>query len=148
MFDDVTSRRSLLRGLGMAVVAGIAGFVTARLSSLSKPKAPTTTANGYGPSTSVGTYLVPLEAVPADGGLILATQKVVLVNERDGSLKGFSAICTHQGCTVATVQNYVISCPCHGSQFSAVTGAVIQGPATRPLPRVAVVVRDKAVYTE
>jgi Rieske Fe-S protein len=132
----------------MAAAAGVAGFVVARVSNLSKPKAVTTQANGYGPSNSGGTYLVTLSAVPANGGLILDTQKIVLVKDRDGSVKGFSAICTHQGCTVATVQDGVISCPCHGSEFSAVTGAVIQGPATRPLPAIGVVVRDNAVYTD
>ncbi len=79
--------------------------------------------------------------------IILATQKIVLVKERNGSLKGFSAICTHQGCTVSMVQDGIISCPCHGSEFSTVNGAVIQGPATRPLPTIAVAVRDDAVYT-
>jgi Rieske Fe-S protein len=132
----------------MATAAGVAGFVVARTSGLSKRKALTTTANGYGPSTSGGTYLVPLSAVPANGGIILAAQKIVLVKEPNGSLKGFSAICTHQGCTVSTVQDGIISCPCHGSEFSTVNGAVIQGPATRPLPAIGVDVRDDAVYTD
>jgi Rieske Fe-S protein len=146
--DGVTSRRSLLRGFAMATAAGVVGFVVARTSGLSKRKALTTTANGYGPSTSGGTYLVPLSAVPANGGIILAAQKIVLVKEPNGSLKGFSAICTHQGCTVSTVQDGIISCPCHGSEFSTVNGAVIQGPATRPLPAIGVDVRDDAVYTD
>jgi len=60
---------------------------------------------------------------------------------------GFSSVCTHQGCTVGSVANDVITCPCHGSHFNAQTGAVISGPAPRPLPAIAVVVRDGAVYT-
>src|SRR5579863_2884077 len=128
MFDEVMSRRSVLRGLAMVTAAGVAGYAVARNSSLSKPKSATTAANGYGPSTSGGRYLAPLSAVPANGGVILAAAKVVLVREPSKALKGFSAICTHQGCTVAMVQNGVISCPCHGSQFSALTGAVVNGP--------------------
>ncbi len=31
------------------------------------------------------------------------------------------------------VVDSVISCPCHGSQFSAFDGTVKQGPATQPL---------------
>jgi Rieske Fe-S protein len=60
---------------------------------------------------------------------------------------GFSAVCTHQGCTVGSVSGGAIVCPCHGSQFNAQTGAVIAGPAPRPLPKVAVVVRNGNVYT-
>ena len=48
---------------------------------------------------------------------------------------------------MALVQNGVITCPCHGSEFSTPTGDVIQGPASRPLPPVDVVVRNNYVYT-
>jgi len=147
VLDEATSRRSVLRGLAVTTVAGVAGYVVARTSGLTKPKAPTTGANGYGPSASPGRYLVPYSEVPANGGLILAADKIVLVREPDGVLKGFSAVCTHQGCTVAMVQHGIISCPCHGSEFSTLTGDVVQGPATRPLPPVAVVVRHNYVYT-
>ena len=137
----------MLRGLAVTTVAGVAGYIVARTSGLTKPKAPTTGANGYGPSPSPGRYLVPYREIPADGGLILAADKIVLVREPNGTLKGFSAVCTHQGCTVAMVQNGIISCPCHGSEFSTLNGGVVQGPATRPLPPVGVVVRNNYVYT-
>jgi len=43
-------------------------------------------------------------------------------------------ICTHLGCTVNWIpENDRIECPCHGSIFDEETGAVIRGPATRPL---------------
>jgi Rieske Fe-S protein len=147
VLDEVTSRRSVLRGLVAMMAAGAAGYVVARNSGLAKPKAATTGANGYGPTTSEGRYLVPLSEIPPNGGVILAADKIVLVRERNGLLKGFSAVCTHQGCTVATIENGIITCPCHGSQFSAVTGDVLHGPATRPLPPIGVAVRDSAVYT-
>ena len=62
-------------------------------------------------------------------------------------MHAFSATCTHQGCTVGPVRDGRIVCPCHGSEFDARTGAVVRGPATRPLPQVRVVVRDGAVFT-
>ena len=31
-----------------------------------------------------------------------------------------------------------LDCPCHGSVFNATTGAVVNGPASRPLPAVKV----------
>ena len=48
-----------------------------------------------------------------------------------------SAICTHQGCTVQASGKKLV-CPCHGSQFDAFTGAVINGPAAQALASVAV----------
>ncbi len=37
-------------------------------------------------------------------------------------------------CTVATVADGEIDCPCHGSRFNVTDGAVVKGPATQPLP--------------
>lgn len=46
--------------------------------------------------------------------------------------------CTHGQCRVDFVpERGILACPCHGSHFS-VTGAVLSGPATRPLDRYAV----------
>jgi Rieske Fe-S protein len=47
----------------------------------------------------------------------------------------FSAICTHQGCTVAPAGKE-LDCPCHGSVYNAATGEVMGGPAPRPLDKV------------
>jgi Rieske Fe-S protein len=38
----------------------------------------------------------------------------------------FSAKCTHMGCTVQPAGSE-LHCPCHGSKYNALTGAVIQG---------------------
>jgi Rieske Fe-S protein len=85
--------------------------------------------------------------VPPGGGLVLDSTKIVLTRGSGDTVHGFSAICTHQGCPVASVTGGAIVCPCHGSRFDAQTGAVVAGPATRPLPPVTVVVRDGSVYT-
>ena len=73
--------------------------------------------------------------------------KIVLTRGSGDVVHGFSAVCTHQGCTVSTVAHGVIACPCHGSRFNAQSGAVIAGPAPRPLPAIAVVVRGGEIYT-
>ncbi len=131
----------------MALVAAAAGFVTARASGLAKARAATTGANNYGPAPSTGRNLGPVSEVPQNGGVVLTADKIVLVHEADGSLMAFSAVCTHQGCIVASVQHGIIQCPCHGSQYSAVTGAVVHGPAPRPLARIPIVVQDSYIYT-
>jgi Rieske Fe-S protein len=52
------------------------------------------------------------------------------------SFHAFSMVCTHEGCET-NVENNRFQCPCHGSIF-ANTGAVIQGPAARPLDSIPV----------
>ena len=68
--------------------------------------------------------------VPVGSGVI--ADDVVVTQPSAGVFKGFSATCTHAGCTVGTVANGTINCPCHGSKFN-LDGSVAQGPATRPL---------------
>lgn len=141
------SRRSALRGLGVAIGAGVAGYLTARASSAARGKGLTTAANGYGAARTEGRRLASLEQVPVGGGLILPTARIVLARGSNGTVHGFSAVCTHQGCTVTSIRNGVIGCPCHGSRFDAQTGAVLAGPAPRPLPPIPVVIRDGEIYT-
>lgn len=60
-----------------------------------------------------------------------------------GELVALLASCTHNGCQPAPVADRLV-CPCHGSEFSFV-GAVLQGPADRPLTRYEVTERDGEV---
>ena len=51
----------------------------------------------------------------------------------DKSLAAFDQKCTHKGCAFTwSAKNNRFECPCHGSAF-AVTGKVLNGPATKPL---------------
>ena len=54
----------------------------------------------------------------------------------------YSAICTHQGCTVEYVGvSQTLKCPCHGSEFDPFNSAkVVNGPALRPLASVKVAI--------
>lgn len=143
--NDV-SRRSVLRGFTLAVAGGVAGFLVARQSDAANAKSSTTAANGYGPSsTSAGNVLTTVAKVPAGGGVVLGSAGVVVTKDQSGTIHAFSATCTHQGCTVSSVSGGTINCPCHGSRFNANTGAVVQGPATRRLPVVAVTVRGDQI---
>jgi Rieske Fe-S protein len=133
--------------LVVTLVSGVAGFVVARGTSAAEPKRQTAAANAEGGGGGQGRQLAALGEVPPDGGLVLQDPPVVLTRDAAGQVHGFSAVCTHQGCTVEKVQNGTIDCPCHGSRFDASTGAPVAGPAKRPLPPVEVVVRDNAVFT-
>ncbi|SDL04594.1 Rieske (2Fe-2S) protein [Nonomuraea jiangxiensis] len=71
--------------------------------------------------------------IPSGGGKVFEGQKIVVTQPTDGEFKAFTAICTHQGCTVASVSNGTINCPCHGSKFNIADGSVAAGPASDPL---------------
>jgi Rieske Fe-S protein len=89
--------------------------------------------------------------VPAGGGLILPDAQVVLTQPAAGQFRGFSAVCTHQGCAVTSVSDGTINCPCHGSRFSIEDGSVVQAAAglspdqQSPLPEVAISVDGDTV---
>ena len=70
--------------------------------------------------------------VPVGGGTVI-DQSVVVTQPAKGEFKAFSAICTHQGCTVGSVTDGQIVCPCHGSHFSIKDGSPVSGPAPSPL---------------
>lgn len=137
-----------MRGAAVTVVAGIVGYIVAANSSAAHTKNGTTAANAYGPSPGGGGQLLAqVSQIPLGGGIILASQKVVLSRSQSGTLHGFSAVCTRQGCIVGSIQNGEIICPCHGSRYNVETGAVINGPAQLPLPSVTVVVQGGDVYS-
>ena len=76
--------------------------------------------------------------VPVGSAAIFADQKVVVAQPAKGDFTAFSAVCTHQGCLVGSVEGEEIRCPCHGSVFSVADGSVLNGPATSPLEEVAI----------
>ncbi|MFI7636235.1 Rieske (2Fe-2S) protein [Nonomuraea sp. NPDC049400] len=71
--------------------------------------------------------------IPEGGGKVFESEKVVVTQPTAGEFKAFTAVCTHQGCTVASVSNKTINCPCHGSKFNINDGSVEDGPASEPL---------------
>ncbi|WP_055491675.1 Rieske (2Fe-2S) protein [Streptomyces sp. TP-A0356] len=122
------TRRTVLRG---AALTPVAGFGLAACS-----------AGGDGGAAPVTpTAPVTLGAaseVPEGGARLYRDENVVVSRAKDGSLKAYSTICTHAGCAIDKLSGTTLVCPCHGSRFDAVTGKVVQAPATEPLPELAV----------
>jgi len=149
------SRRTVLRGIAVAGAVGLGGAVLAGCGSDGDGARNTTTgpANGNGSSADggegggggTGAALASTADIPEGGGTIFADEKVVVTQPTAGEFLGFSAVCTHQACTLATVEGGTINCPCHGSRFSIEDGSVQNGPATRPLPKVNVKVEADQV---
>jgi cytochrome b6-f complex iron-sulfur subunit len=147
------SRRSVL-------AAGAIGIPGVALVACSQAKAPakepatgSSSAAGTGSAASTGSA-APTSPASGSGGPPLAKLSDIKVGEAvsakgaDGkpiiiarptatTVAAFTAICTHQGCTVAPAGKE-LDCPCHGSVYNATTGAVINGPAQRPLSAVKV----------
>ncbi|MEV0386087.1 Rieske (2Fe-2S) protein [Nonomuraea sp. NPDC050643] len=136
-----TTRRTVVFGAGGA---GLAAVLTACASYGS----PTTEASAEPPTEEEssseapkkkkaeakgGKALADTSDIPEGGGKVFEGQKIVVTQPTAGEFKAFSAVCTHAGCTVATVSNKTINCPCHGSKFSIEDGSVSNGPASDPL---------------
>lgn len=132
-------RRTVLQVGGLVAVGGALVACGSSSSSSSTPAAPAATA-----SAAAGAGIAAAD-IPVGGGLIDANTQVVVTQPEAGTFKAFSAICTHQGCTVGSVENNEIICPCHGSKFSAQDGSVITGPATTPLAAAGVTVDNGQV---
>ncbi|MEU6591925.1 Rieske 2Fe-2S domain-containing protein [Streptomyces sp. NPDC046881] len=122
------SRRTVLRGAAVAPVAGLG------LAACSAP-------DGSGAVAATPTAPVDLGAeseVAKGGAKLYRDHNVVVSRDEDGTLKAYSTICTHAGCPINKLQGTTLVCPCHGSQFDAVTGKVVQAPATVPLNELSV----------
>ncbi|MEW2403810.1 Rieske (2Fe-2S) protein [Streptomyces sp. NPDC046862] len=103
---------------------------------------------GNSPTTAgggTGEELAKTDDIPVGGGKIFNDRKIVVTQPEQGDFKAFSAVCTHQGCIVASVSDKTINCACHGSRFSVTDGAVERGPATRPLPAEQITVKGNSI---
>lgn len=142
-------RRRLLHGaavLGVAapVLAACGSDETSSSTSASpEPDDSSSASKDSGQSGGGGDQasLAATADVPVGGGVIVDAEKTVVTQPSEGEFKAFTAICTHQGCVVSTVEDNEINCACHGSKFSAEDGSVVTGPATAPLSEVAVQVK-------
>jgi len=62
----------------------------------------------------------------------------------------FEDACTHMGCSLAKgkLDGTVVTCACHGSQFDVTSGAVLRGPAQRPVRAIPVTVENGEILAE
>ena len=124
---DEPSRRTVVAAGAAAAMAAVAGCSTYGEAQNSPPSS----APGSAPANGV---LTKTSDVPVGGGLIIGASQVVITQPKAGTFKGFTSICTHMQCQLASVEGGTINCNCHGSRFNITDGSVVNGPATQPLP--------------
>ena len=146
--DSLATRRGMLAGVGLV---GLAGVITACGASGSSSSTATgsngTSASSASGGTAAGALSV-ISAIPVGGGKIFDAQVVVVTQPTAGKFKAFSAVCTHLGCIVNQISDGKIECPCHGSEYSIASGAVLRGPAPRPLPAKKIKVSGDSIFLE
>ena len=138
-------RQKVIVGAGL----GLAAAACSRYGKKPEASGDTVTATTEAePGTSAPGQVAPANAitttagVPVGSGVIV--DEIVVTQPAPGDFKGFSAICTHRGCTVNEVAGGTINCPCHGSKFN-LDGSVANGPATRPLEAKAITVQGDSI---
>jgi cytochrome b6-f complex iron-sulfur subunit len=131
-------RRDFLNNAGVAIGIGV---VVQTLESCSKDEVPTQPSpNGLtidlsSPSSS---------ALKTVGGSIL-TEGIYIICTAPSTYVAVSSICTHRGCTVNfNSTNSQFNCPCHGGRFN-ISGKVLQGPPSSPLPTYTVTVTGNSL---
>jgi len=123
---------------GLVAACGGGGSDSGSATTGAAPADPTPTSGGG----ASGDGLTSVSEIPVGGGRVFEADKVVVTQPAEGTIRGFTAVCPHQGCLVSSVQDNEIMCPCHGSYFDADTGEVLRGPATRGLAQANVGVED------
>ncbi|TCO50061.1 nitrite reductase/ring-hydroxylating ferredoxin subunit [Kribbella antiqua] len=161
--DALRDRRSVLRCAAMVALAGASAPLLAACGgsddagsssstgTTGTSSAPASTTPTTGTSTTPsatsggGTVLGPTSDVPVGGGKVFTDAKVVVTQPTAGQYKGFSAVCTHQGNPIGSVEGGQIVCPFHNSHFSITDGSPVSGPAQTALPAVKVAVQGSNI---
>ena len=114
------------------------GTRTKSASGTATPKATATPGKHH-----AGTAIGPANRVPVGGSASFTDPATgdpsIVIQPRNGRFLAFDAVCPHAGCIVGyDASASLFLCPCHGSEFNTVTGAVVRGPAATGLTKIAV----------
>ena len=156
-----TGAVAVIVGAGAVVLGGIGRAVAGNSSSdvaaggpTSAPSPATTasaqpTASGGGIPAG-GTSIGVSTDLPVGGSLAFtdgAGNPGFALQPAAGTYLAYSAVCTHEGCTVGYDQGVnQFACPCHGARFDGATGDVVRGPARDPLQKYTVTESGGTLY--
>lgn len=111
---------------GLSGLLGLGGLIR-YFSFLPAPESPTEYDLGEAANYPAGSRTIRRD-IPA------------VIDNRDGVIVAYGLTCTHLGCIVEEDRDG-FACPCHGSLYDA-DGAVLQGPAQKPLKKLRVEVLE------
>ena len=130
---DQTTRRAVLGGVAAVGAGAVLAACGSDEPADSGGGGETSSGSDSGGDAATSGEIGTTADVPVGGGTVFQKEKVVVTQPTEGDYKAFTAVCTHQGCTVGSVKGDTIQCNCHGSQYSAEDGSVTKGPAPKPL---------------
>lgn len=125
MIESNASRRAVL-ALGGAGAAGALAGCQVYGDASNPPAPPPPPPPGASGEPGGGTVVATTDQVEVGGGLLIGEHGIVVTQPAEGEFRAFSAVCTHQGCTVSSISDGTINCACHGSRFSIEDGSVVQ----------------------
>jgi Rieske Fe-S protein len=145
-------RRKFLGWIASAV--GSLAVGTKAGAAVKSPSRSSVTIGNHAASALVWPKIAKASSVPVGTSVVFTYGAGSQFAGRTGSLyhesasvwKAFDLVCTHHGCPVQP-SGAVGVCPCHHSEFSLTTGAVLRGPAMAPLTGAEITVKaDGYVY--
>lgn len=128
------TRRTVLERGALVGAAGLASLGLAGCTDAirNEENAPSHHLGGT-PTRAIETAELPV----GDSASVQLRGRVLLLHRSaEDTVHAYSAVCTHQGCTVGLGERQgepTFACPCHGSHFDVVTGVPYGGPARKPL---------------
>jgi nitrite reductase (NADH) small subunit/3-phenylpropionate/trans-cinnamate dioxygenase ferredoxin subunit len=76
-------------------------------------------------------------------------QEILIINTND-QIYCLEARCTHAGAPLAegTINQNVLTCPWHGSQFNITNGQAVKGPAEKNLKTYTCSIKENAIFID
>ena len=134
-FSMSLERRGVMR---IAIIGGL----SAAFAGAGKFFTPKATQDSAAAATATKIVKLASLKVGATKNFVLADGAPAILFRTKTGVFAYSAICTHQGCTVAyDPAKKTMKCPCHGAEFDPLKSAKpVVGPATNPLGAVKVAI--------